>query len=206
MDRAKTTARRDENSFQFWDLCVLYQIFYGNCLSKNKPFNPMKKLNPISQRVNLWPHNPKFIKFTLLFIKKIWSNQIIMLHALRWRHNELDDVSNHQPHDFLLNRLFGRISKKTSKLRVTGLCAGNSPVTGEWPTQMVSNAENVSIWWHHHEIICLNGVVSSILVLALFNSSKLRHRAYSSLMKVRYGVSLVSSKSLDVDRFGDAHV
>ena len=35
--------------------------------------------------------------------------------------------------------------KKTSKLRVTGLCVGNSPETGEFPTQRASNAENVSI-------------------------------------------------------------
>ena len=42
---------------------------------------------------------------------------------------------------------------KTSKLRVTGLCAGNSPVTGEFPAQMASNAENVSIWWCHHDFI-----------------------------------------------------
>ena len=32
-------------------------------------------------------------------------------------------------------RLFGRTSKKTSKLRVTGLCAGNSPIIGEFPAQ-----------------------------------------------------------------------
>ena len=38
-----------------------------------------------------------------------------------------------------------------SKLSVTNLCAGNSPVTGEFPAQMTSNAENVSIWWRHHE-------------------------------------------------------
>ena len=44
-----------------------------------------------------------------------------------------------------------RRSKKTSKLRVTGLCARNSPVTGEFPAQMASNAENVSIWWRHHQ-------------------------------------------------------
>ena len=50
----------------------------------------------------------------------------------------------------LLNRLFRLRSKKTSKLRVTGLCAGNSPETGEFPAQMASNAENVSIWWRHH--------------------------------------------------------
>ena len=42
------------------------------------------------------------------------------------------------------------IEEKTSKLRVTGLCAGNSPVTGEFPVQMASNAANISIWWRHH--------------------------------------------------------
>ena len=71
---------------------------------------------------------------------------------LRWRHNDHDGVSNHQPHGCLLNRLFRRKSKKTSKPRVTGLCAGNSPGTGEFPAQMASYAENVSIWWRHHAI------------------------------------------------------
>ena len=41
--------------------------------------------------------------------------------------------------------------KKTSKLRVTGHCAGNSPGTSEFPAQMASNAENVSIWWRHRD-------------------------------------------------------
>ena len=40
-------------------------------------------------------------------------------------------------------------SKKTLKLRVTGLCAGNSPVTGEFTAQRASDAENVSISWRH---------------------------------------------------------
>ena len=70
--------------------------------------------------------------------------------SLRWRHNDHDGVSNHQPHGCLLNRLFRRRSKKTSKLCVTGLCVGNSPGTGEFPAQMASYAENVSIWWRHH--------------------------------------------------------
>ena len=52
------------------------------------------------------------------------KNQLI---SLRWRHNDHDGGSNHQPHGCLLNRLFRRKSKKTSKLRVTGLCVGNSP-------------------------------------------------------------------------------
>ena len=67
------------------------------------------------------------------------------IHSLKWRHNGHDGVSNHQPHQCLLNRLFRCRSKKTSKLRVTGLCAGNSPKIGEFPAQMASNAENVSI-------------------------------------------------------------
>ena len=69
---------------------------------------------------------------------------------LQWRHNGLNGVSNHQHHQCLLRRLFGRRSKKTLKLRVTGLCAGNPPGNNEFPTKRTSNAENVSIWWRHH--------------------------------------------------------
>ena len=39
---------------------------------------------------------------------------------------------------------------KKIKLCVTGPCAGNSPVTDEFPSQTARNAENVSIWWRHH--------------------------------------------------------
>ena len=69
-------------------------------------------------------------------------------HSLRWRHNECDGISNHQPHDCLPKLLFRHRSKKTSY--VTGLCIGNSLVTGEFPTHNASNAEKVSIWWRHH--------------------------------------------------------
>ena len=60
------------------------------------------------------------------------------IETLLWRHNGHDSVSNHKPHDCLLHRLFRRRSKKTSKPRVTGLCVGNSPGTGEFPAQMAS--------------------------------------------------------------------
>ena len=72
--------------------------------------------------------------------------------TLLWRHNGRGSISNRQPHDCLLNRLFRRRSKKTSKLCVTGLCVGNSPGTVEFPAQMASNAENVANWWRHHDI------------------------------------------------------
>ena len=71
--------------------------------------------------------------------------------SLQWRHNGRDGFSNHQPHDGLLNRLFRNRWKKTPKLRVTGYCVGNSPVTGEFHVQRASNTEKVSIWWRHHE-------------------------------------------------------
>ena len=58
-------------------------------------------------------------------LKKVLELNVII--SLQWRHNDHDIVSNHQPHGCLLTRLFRRRSKKTSKLRVTGLCVGNSP-------------------------------------------------------------------------------
>ena len=55
--------------------------------------------------------------------------------SLQWRHNGHDSVSNHQPHDCFLNRLFRHRSKKTSKLHVTGLCTGTSSEAGEFPAK-----------------------------------------------------------------------
>ena len=74
-----------------------------------------------------------------------------IITTLQWRHNERDGVSNHRRLDCLLSPLFRRISKKTPKLSVTGLCEGNPPVIGVFPSQRANNAENVSIWWHHHD-------------------------------------------------------
>ena len=69
--------------------------------------------------------------------------------ALQGRHYERDGDSYHQRLDCLLNCLFRHRSKKTSKLRVTGLCEGNPRFTGGFLSQSASNAENVSIWWRH---------------------------------------------------------
>ena len=56
--------------------------------------------------------------------------------TLQWRQYEHNGISNHQCLNCLLNHLFRCRSKKTSKLRVTGLCEGNSPVTGDFPAQL----------------------------------------------------------------------
>ena len=70
--------------------------------------------------------------------------------SLLWYQNECDDVSNYRRFDCLLNCLFRRESKRTSKLLAAGLWEGNPPVTGELSSQRAGNAENVSIWWRHH--------------------------------------------------------
>ena len=91
-----------------------------------------------------WWQNPEAEDPGLFTVNKMG------FRSLQWRHNEQYGVSNHQRLDCLLYRLFRRKSTKTSKLPVTGLCEGNSTVTGEFPAQRTSNAENVSIWWRHH--------------------------------------------------------
>ena len=68
----------------------------------------------------------------------IVKNKKIITMTSEWARWQLKSLADH---DCLLNRLFRRRSKKTSKFRVTGLCAGNSPVTGEFPAQMASNAD-----------------------------------------------------------------
>ena len=100
--------------------------------------------------------------------------------SLPWRHNERDGVSNYQPHDCLLNRLFRRRSKKTSKLRVTGLCEfrrrskktsnlrvtglcdGNSPVTGEYPAQRAVTRKMFSF----HDVILY--IADHLLLTAVY--------------------------------------
>ena len=57
----------------------------------------------------------------------LWHLCFNVPNSLQWRHNDHDNVLNHQPRGCLLNRLFRRRSKKTSKLRITGLCVGTSP-------------------------------------------------------------------------------
>ena len=94
--------------------------------------------------------------------------------TLEWRHIGRDSVSNHQPHYYLLNHSSRRRSKKTSKFHGTGLCAGTSPGTSEFPAQRASNAENVFIWWRHHEIpVCQIApnykIITPVIITANFS-------------------------------------
>ena len=91
-----------------------------------------------------WRHHELCVRFALCCVPRQYGTGQFY-PSLHWLHNEHDGVSNHRRLDCLLNRLFRRRSKKTSKLRVTGLCDGNSSVADDFPAQRASNAENASI-------------------------------------------------------------
>ena len=82
-----------------------------------------------------WPVTRKIFPFDDVIMA--YRNMSLVLLQWYWCHGG----SNHRRLDFLLDRLCGHISKKTSKVRVTGLCKGNPQVTGGFPSQMASNAE-----------------------------------------------------------------
>ena len=80
--------------------------------------------------------------------------RIEILCTLQWRHNERDGISNHRRISCLLNRFLRLVSMKTSKLHVTRLCEGNSPVICEFLTQgpvtrqMFPFDDVIMISWH----------------------------------------------------------
>ena len=59
--------------------------------------------------------------------------------------------------------MFRRRSKKTSKLLLTGLCEGNSPLIDEFTAQRASNAENVSNGWRLMNASVLHMMVNRYL-------------------------------------------
>ena len=80
------------------------------------------------------------MQFCLYVIRK--SGITITPSWARWRLKSLGP-------QLFAERLFRRRSKKTTKLRVIGLCEGNPSVGGGFPSQRANNAKNDSIWWRH---------------------------------------------------------
>ena len=124
----------------FWQVKVR-SLFINSCDSPRRP-QCLRWCMWTKNTCLLWRKTPKISPKRLAEL----------LHTLQWRHTGRDGVSNLQPRHCLLNRLFRHRPEKTPKLRVTSLCTGNSPVTGEFPAQKASNAENGSIWWYHHVV------------------------------------------------------
>ena len=95
---------------------------------------------------------------------------------LPWRHNGRDGGSNHQPHHCLLNRLFGRWSKKTSKLRITDLCAGGKG----WVLQ-TSHYDDVITGAMASRVTSLTTVYSTVYS----DAAQRKHQSSASLAFVR---------------------
>ena len=149
------------NDVSHWlDASLKSALHYMFEISRKVVNRPMPLLSVASffTAIALWPKVNEDKGWISLY-QEVFASATCNLHryelnqlcvcSLQWRHNEHDVVSIHHRLHCLLNRLFRRRSKKTPKLRVTGLCEGNPPVTGGFPSQSASNAENVSIWWRH---------------------------------------------------------
>ena len=111
-----------------------------------------------------------------LFVAFIWRRRAVVgdVSGLLGNHHRLVDSTwwnwnelwCHYS-DVIMGTMVSQITSLTivsSKPRITGLCAGNSPVTCEFPAQMASNAENVSIWWRHH-VVRLSDVLLVLYLL-----------------------------------------
>ena len=118
-----------------------------------------------------------FIKFMAYFLTSLYHDfknnklNFMWLLIVRWRlialegSRGINTVSTHY-NDVIMGMMASQITsltivystvysdtdqRKHQSSASLAICAGNSLVTGEFPAQMASNAENVSIWWCHHE-------------------------------------------------------
>ena len=117
---------------------IVYALFlFAGISSENNEVNRENLLNRmVSNRSKRFSSQVKWYFY--------WIVNITL--TSQWARRRLKSPSSP-----LFTQLFIQVQiKKTSKLRVTGLCAENSPGTGEFPAQKASNEENVSIWWRHH--------------------------------------------------------
>ena len=146
-----TPFRTDMCTFLFW---MMFCRIWDGCIVG---YLRGVYLGPPTRRSARWPNCCTKHNFDIWYsssrkkYNKLISGFRTSLESLQWRHNERDDVSNHQPHNCLLNHLFRHRSNKTSKPpRHWPLCG---EFTGHrWipSTQRASNAENVFLWWRHH--------------------------------------------------------
>ena len=95
--------------------------------------------------------SPSASKVTETYVGKI---------TLHWCHNDRDDVSNHQPHDCLLSRLFRRRSKKRQSSASLAFVRGihrwpvNSPHKGPVTRKMFPFDDVITNKIHQNTIKC----------------------------------------------------
>ena len=134
--------------------------------------------------------------------------------SLQWHHNEWNDISNHQPHNFLLAQI-----KENIKGPSHWPLWGNSRVTGEFFAQKASNCKNVSIWcslgctfvaaeeyaisyyiWWYNENVNQTFVWSTQL-LVLYNIQALACEEYHDSYALQHSFSSSSLPSLRTNTY-----
>ena len=79
-----------------------------------------------------------------------------------------------------LTIVYSTVYSSVDQTKHKSLRAGNSPVTDEFPAQMASNAENVSIWWRHHGI----GYMIKTYRVTLMDHSETRYKIFQQLRRL----------------------
>ena len=107
--------------------------------------------HPAEMRMCHWSDGDKFCKLHPVDLLRAWFCHSKTNHTIQWRHNDHDGVSK-SPASRLFTQLFiqTQIKENIKATRHWPLC-GEFTGTGEFPAQRASYAENVSIWWRHHE-------------------------------------------------------
>ena len=124
----------------------------------------------------------------------IYHNWMREHNTLQWRHNGRDGVSDHQPHECHTQPFIQvQIKENIKAQRLWPSCRefpGDRWI--EFPTQRASNADNVSIWWRHHEM-AMKGSNSRTITNTNVKkwSLRLRHHDYNISQKIHFYDSCV---------------
>ena len=97
-------------------------------------------LSPMLQRHAFMCNSPDYAQF-------IPIRKRLITETVQWRHKERDGVSKHHQRLHCLRNCWFRCIPKKKNQRSASLAS----VTGEFPVQKATSAENVYIWWHHHD-------------------------------------------------------
>ena len=123
---------------------------------------------------------------TIVGTCRVWGRACsnIQGHSLQWR-------------DVIISAMASQITSLTivySAVYSGADRAGNSPVTGEFPLEMASNAENASFWWRRHAfyvIFCTAYMIGSVFPRPRAGYRRLfRNRRKSFWSKGLVGLSL----------------
>ena len=108
------------------------------------------------------------------------SYDCILWNTLHWHHNGWDGISNHQPHDCLLNHLFRRKHQSSASLAfVQGI--------HQWP---VNSLHKGPVTWKKFPF---DDVIMKESWWVYFMNSKSRLHLFTSLIIVLYGIFFASS-------------